>query len=333
MTSLAEAVEAFLRGREVAGATLATLRTYAFTLSRFSRASGVQILSEVTPEIIERHLGNLRARMKPISVHQPFRVLRTFCRWCVNTGHLAANPMAGMTMRTPKTLPYAPDDADVRRLLEACPNTPEGRRNRGLIALAADSGLRKEELRRLRIGDLDFGARAIRVHGGKGQKDGVSFFGEVTASQLQIWLSIHPNPRLATFVFVTREGVQLGPHAFLRILHRLSQRAGLDRKIGPHALRHYAATAILRRTGDLELVRRVLRHETLTMALRYIALTQTEVAAKYQCASPLDHLSSGSRITRKRGGGSAVVGNRGATLPVEPHFRAKRGSVASSPID
>jgi integrase len=48
----------------------------------------------------------------------------------------------------------------------------------------------------------------------------------------------------------------------------LSKRAGLSVKVGPHALRHYAATAILRRTGDLELVRRVLRHETLTMALR-----------------------------------------------------------------
>ncbi len=67
MISLADAVEAFLRGREVSGATQATLRTYAFTLDRFSRASGVQMLSEVTPKIIESHLGDLRARMKPIS--------------------------------------------------------------------------------------------------------------------------------------------------------------------------------------------------------------------------------------------------------------------------
>ncbi len=310
MISLADAVEAFLRGREVSGATQATLRTYAFTLDRFSQVSGVQMLSEVTPRIIERHLGDLRARMKPISVHQPFRVLRTFCRWCVNTGYLTTNPMAGMTMRTPKTLPYAPDDADVRQLLDACPNTPEGRRNRGLVALAADSGLRKEELRRLRIGDLDFGTGAIRIHDGKGQKDGVGFFGEATASMLRTWMSVHPNPRPAAFVFATREGIQLGPHALLRIMHRLSRRAGLDRKIGPHALRHYAATAILRRTGDLELVRRVLRHESLTMTLRYVALAQTEVATKYHHASPLDHLQSGFKSIQEPSGRSSGFENR-----------------------
>src|SRR5207245_1487242 len=81
-----------------------------------------------------------------------------------------------------------------------------------------------------------------------------------------------------------------GPSTITHILHRLSRRADLEQKVGPHALRHYAATSLLRRTGDLELVRRVLRHESLTMTLRYAVLTQTEVAAKFLHASPLDHL-------------------------------------------
>jgi site-specific recombinase XerD len=198
--------------------------------------------------------------------------------------------MRDLTMRAPKTLPCVPVDDAVRRLLAICSNTPEGRRNRALIAVLADSGLRKEEARLLRIADVDFTARMIRVHAGKGQKDGVTFFGDATASILKAWLTVHPDPRGVAFVFCARDGSPLGPYAFLRILHRLSKRAGLERKIGPHALRHYAATALLRRTGDLELVRRVLRHETLTMALRYVALAQTEVAAKFQRASPVDHL-------------------------------------------
>ena len=104
---------------------------------------------------------------------------------------------------------------------------------------------------------------------------------------------MHPDAKPAAFLFVTRDGAQFGPSAITRILHRLSRRAGLDRLVGPHALRHYAATAILRRTGDLELVRRVLRHSTLAMALRYAVLTQTETAAKFEAASPLNHLWTG----------------------------------------
>ncbi len=287
---VADAIAAFLQSREAAGCTPATLRTYHAELVGFERAAGVATLAALTTETVQRTLAERRAWVKPITAHRTYRTLRTFFRWCMRTGRLAADPMATMTMRTPRTLPCPPDHEDVRRLLAACPNTPEGRRNRALIALAADSALRKEELRRLRIGDLDFATRQISVHAGKGQRDGVAFFGEATASLLRAWLAVHPDCRPAVFVFVTCTAVPLRPWAIVRILHRLSRRAGLPRKIGPHALRHYAATALLRRTGDLELVRRVLRHTTLAMALRYATLTQTEIAAKFQAASPLDHL-------------------------------------------
>jgi site-specific recombinase XerD len=114
---------------------------------------------------------------------------------------------------------------------------------------------------------------------------------------------VHPDPRPQAFLFVTRVGVPLEPWAPKRILHRLSQRAGLERPIGPHALRHYAATAVWRRSGDLELVRRVLRHETLTMALRYVQVTQADIAAKFERASPLDHLWTGNRTQPVAHGG------------------------------
>ncbi len=58
-------------------------------------------------------------------------------------------------------------------------------------------------------------------------------------------------------------------------------------------VRHYAATSILKQTGDLELVRQVLRHESLTMALRYAHLTKPDVSAKFRRASPLDNLRAG----------------------------------------
>jgi site-specific recombinase XerD len=295
--TLPEAIAAFLRSREAAGCTAATLRTYAADLDRFSwycLAHGIQSLAALTPEVIGGHLGDLRARMKPTSVHQHYRTLRTFCRWCMRTSRVDADPMDGMRMRSPKTLPRVPDDEDVRRLLAACPNTPEGRRNRALVALLADSGLRKEEARRLKVGDLDQATRLIQVRAGKGQRDGVAFFGEATASLVRAWLAVHPDPRPQALLFVTRTGRPLGPWAPKRILHRLSRRAGLDRPVGPHALRHYAATAVWRRSGDLELVRRVLRHQTLTMALRYVAVTQADVAAKFARASPMDHLRAGA---------------------------------------
>jgi site-specific recombinase XerD len=200
--------------------------------------------------------------------------------------------MAGLKMKQPKTLPLVPDDDAIEKLLKACPDTWEGRRNRALVAVLADSGLRISEALRVRVEEINFVDRTIRVRG-KGQKEAVAFFGADVAHHMRQWLTKRPDARLEDFLFIGRTGRPLGRRYGLTILHRLSKRAGLARRISPHHLRHYAATSILKRTGDLELVRQVLRHETLTMALRYAHLTRPDVSAKFRRASPLDNLRAG----------------------------------------
>jgi site-specific recombinase XerD len=223
-------------------------------------------LDEVTPLVVQRHLAGLQGVMRAVSVHQHFRTLRTFFGWCVDSGLLANTPMRGLTMKEPKTLPRIPEDDTIRRLLGACPDTFEGRRNKALVALLADSGLRISEALRLRIEDVNFASRVLAVRAGKGQKDGVGFFGAETAQMLRAWLQARKDVVAEDFLFAHTGGRPFTRDYGTHLLHRLSIRAGLPRKFGPHALRHYAATSILKQTGDLELVRQVLRHESLAMA-------------------------------------------------------------------
>lgn len=231
--------------------------------------------------------------MKPISVHHHFRALKTFFKWCVEAGLLSETPMRGMTMRIPRILPRVPEDQDVQQLLQICSQTFEGRRNRALVALLADSGLRISEALRLRIEDVRFSTRTLEVRGGKGGKDGVGFFGAETAHLMRVWLAARREATLEDYLFVDRRGRSLTCSHATHMLHRLSVDAGLARKIGPHVLRHYAATSILKQTGDLELVRQVLRHESLSMALRYVHIAKPEISRKFRRASPLDNLRAG----------------------------------------
>jgi site-specific recombinase XerD len=248
----------------------------------------------VTSLGVQRYLTSLRETMKPVSVHHHFRALKTFFNWCVETGLLLETPMRSITMRIPRSLPRVPDDQDVRQLLHTCSQTFEGRRNRALVALLADSGLRISEALRLRIEDVRFSTRTLDVRGGKGGKDGVGFFGAETAHLLKMWLAARMEATLEDYLFVDRRGRCLTCSHATHVLHRLSVEAGLARKIGPHALRHYAATSILKHTGDLELVRQVLRHESLSMALRYAHIGKPEIGRKFRRASPLDNLRAGT---------------------------------------
>lgn len=290
---LGDAVAAFLIDRRGSNCSRQTLSLYASILSRFQRGTDVLALDDVTPLVVSRHLAGLLETMQPITAHCHYRCLRTFFGWCQETGLVNESHMLGLAMHAPKTLPRVPENEEVRRLLAACPDTFEGLRNRALVGLLADSGLRVSEALNLRAESLDFAERRLRVRSGKGQKDGVGFFGVTTATLLRAWLAARGELHPEAFVFCDRRGRPLTRTHATHILHRLSVKAGLTRKVGPHALRHYAATAILRRTGDIDLVRRVLRHETLAMTLRYVAITQADVAVKFQTASPLDHLRAG----------------------------------------
>lgn len=104
--------------------------------------------------------------------------------WCVRAGPLAAQPMAALYDEGPVVLPRVPEDEAVRRRLAACSDTFEGRRNRALVALLADSGLRISEALRLRVEDINFGTRTITVRQGTGGKDGIGFFGAETPSRV-----------------------------------------------------------------------------------------------------------------------------------------------------
>jgi site-specific recombinase XerD len=209
----------------------------------------VATLGEVSALLVQRYLTRLRERLAPASVHQHYRCLRTFLAWCVHTGLLTITPMTGITVRVPKSLPRVPEDDHVRRLLAACSNTFEGQRNKALVALLADSGLRISEALRLRIEDVSFPTRTFTVRGGKGGKDSTAFFGAETAQHLRRWLQARRDAMLEDYLFSNQEGRPLSRFRGTQIVHRLSVRAGLSRRIGPHALRHYAATSILKPSG------------------------------------------------------------------------------------
>ena len=165
----------------MAGCTGRTVELYRTVLNPLAAALGDD-LGACTALAVQRHLSTLRERVRPTTTHLHFSKLRAFCRWCVEAGVLPENPLSGLTMKVPKTLPRVPEDEAICRLLAACPDAFEGRRNRALVALLADSGLRISEALRLRIEDVSFGSRTISVRAGKGQKDGVGFFGAETAS-------------------------------------------------------------------------------------------------------------------------------------------------------
>ncbi len=283
---LNEAVDAFLLSKRVGGCTDRTVGTYAWWLRRVIAAT-----REVTPLVVWAFFAGLQDH-SPSHQHQAYRTLKTFFRWCVETGALAENPLRGFTMRTPKTLPDVPTEDELRAVLDTYPDTLEGIRNRALILALADSGLRASEALHLLVEDWRPPDRGLFVRAGKGRKDRVVFIGPTTTRALKAWLARHPSPSSESFLFVDRRGQPLKPRHLVQILHRLSHKAGLPphRRLHPHALRHFAATSWLRGGAGLDELRRLLGHESLATTLRYSNLVGADLQRAHKQASAIERL-------------------------------------------
>jgi site-specific recombinase XerD len=284
---LQRAVDDFLLTKRVSNCAAGTLDIYERWVSQC-----VAVAPEADPLDVRRFFVGLQA-LSDTSRHQAYRTLKTFFRWCVETGVLEETPLRGFTMRTPRTLPDVPTDDELRSLLRACPETLEGVRNRTLILALADSGLRASEILHLVIEDWRPLDRGLFVRAGKGRKDRVAFVGPTTARMLKRWLAYHPAPAPEAFVFVDRRGHPLHRRHLVQILHRLSRKAGLPnhRRLHPHALRHYAATSWLRGGAGLDEVRRLLGHESLDTTLRYSRLMGADLARAHRAAGGIERLS------------------------------------------
>jgi site-specific recombinase XerD len=274
--------------KQLAGCTADTLRTYRWWLERLLAAgpdAGVLAVRTFFVRLQERGLSMSRQ-------HQAYRTLRTFFRWCVETEVLRDTPLRGFTMRTPKTLPRVPSDDDLRALIRSCAGHLEGVRNRALLLVLADAGLRASEALHLLTEDWRPADRALVVRAGKGRKDRIAFVGPTTMRALRRWLSHHPHPASETLLFCDRQGRPLKYRHLVTILHRVSRNAGLTgaRRVSPHGLRHFAATSWLRGGAGLDEVRRLLGHESLDTTLRYSRLVGADLARAHRAAGGIERL-------------------------------------------
>lgn len=279
-------VEAFLLTKRVAGCTQATLQTYRWWLERFAAFT-----ESPTPLEVQRFFVTLQG-VSPSRQHQAYRTLKTFLRWSVETGVLTENPLRGFSMRKPKTLPDVPTEDELRAVITACSDTLEGTRNRALLLVLADAGLRAGELLHLLVEDWRPADRGLFVRGGKGRKDRVVFIGPTTTRALKAWLGRHPVPSSEAFLFVDRQGHPLKHRHLIQVLHRLSRKAGLSRhqRLHPHALRHFAATSWLRGGAGLDEVRRLLGHESLSTTLRYSSLVSADLQRAHRRAAAVERM-------------------------------------------
>jgi site-specific recombinase XerD len=278
-----EAYELFLTEKRISNFTEKTIEFYECAVGRFVTEAGDAEVSE-TNSLVRVYLGALRERVSPTSVHTYWRGLKTFCRF-LHAESFVDEPIRLPTVPLPETTPKAPPSTDVRKTIDALDETTfTGLRNRTIVHLAFDTGMRLQEMRGLDVEDVDLAEGFILVRG-KGRKERHVPFGRESKKTLWRYLKQRARRAREAALFLNRSGYRLGYNGYKSVFRRLGLKS-----VSAHKLRHAFALNYIENGGDGFSLQRILGHTTQQMTGRYVNMAKGSVKRQHDRFAPGDRI-------------------------------------------
>ena len=223
--------------------------------------------TEVRLEDLQQFAATIHER--GMSAKTQARILsgvRVFYKFLNVDGFMDTDPSELLeSPRLPQHLPEYLTLEEVDRLEDSMDmSKAESQRNRAIIEVLFSCGLRVSELVNLKLSDIFFEEKFIRVLG-KGSKERLVPISDKAIQELQLWFTdrCHLDIKRGEedYVFLNRRGHHLTRTMILIMIKRQAEEAGIKKTISPHTLRHSFATALLKGGADLRVIQALLGHE------------------------------------------------------------------------
>ena len=283
---LSSSISEFLNERKAQNLSQNTVVFYRKRLVEFERwcsQQGVIDTLDLTPEMLRTFLLHLQAKgHNDGGIHSYYRTLKTFLlfyeteyepdNWKnpirkVKSPRVVVEPLEGVGTET------------VHQLISLCDKTTfNGERDRTILQVLLETGVRASELLRLNVEDIDFNDSSILVRMGKGRKPRNVFTGQTVRRQLRRYLRYLPERGA---LFTTNQGERLKYSGLRQIVRRLCIRAGIP-EVGIHDLRRTFALELLRKNVDIQTIARLLGHTSLQVVSRYLKQNKVDLGHSFK---------------------------------------------------
>ncbi len=277
-----------------------------------TRDDWIDFFAWLTTEYISDPDGLARRPAKPLSPKSIFNVhtnLSSLYTWAVKEEMVDRNLIQLIDRpgyEDPVIEPFTKDE--IAALLKGCDKTRNWRthnavnsvrytasRDRAIILLLVDTGIRAEELCTIALGDLNLNTNSITIRGkgkGRDKKERTVHLGKLCAKALWHYLMPRLNSTdLSSPVFLARAVIDDQPmnrKSLYQLVQAIGERAGIN-NVHPHRFRHTFAITYLRNGGDVFTLQLLLGHSDMEMVRRYSAIAQADCANAHRKASPVDN--------------------------------------------
>lgn len=225
------------------------------------------------------------------SINRKLSSLRSFYKFLMRTGKLEKDPLSKVVgPKNKKMLPVFLKESEMDRLLDDVPfkDNFKGCRDRMILVMFYETGIRLSELIGLNDADVDFSASVVKVTG-KRNKQRLIPFGEELENEIRYYISVRNEAvpvRAENAFFVRETGERLYSSLVWRIVKRNLSKVVTVKKRSPHVLRHTFATTMLNHHAELNAIKELLGHESLAATEVYTHTAFEELKKVYNQAHP-----------------------------------------------
>ncbi len=275
-----------------------TVSNYRRDLLQFAAVAGREIdVGSIDTAVIRNFVYSLNIRNKSSSVARKLSALRSFFKFLEQEKIILKNPMGSVSMpKQEQHIPVFLSVDEVFALLES-PGIGEtfAARDRAILELLYSTGMRVSELVACNMASLDFDSGMVMVRG-KGNRERIVPVGtqavkslreyiderqELLRKRVQQGKKIDKEP-----LFLNNRGTRLTARSVERMISGYGRKAGLDKPVTPHVLRHSFATHLLEMGADMRSVQELLGHASLSTTQKYTHLDMVHLMRVYDRAHP-----------------------------------------------
>jgi integrase/recombinase XerC len=257
----------------------------------FLNLEGIKEIKDISHLYIRTYVSKLYKNLDKISISRKTSAIRSFLKFLSIEGYLKSDILSRIkSPKKAKKLMFSLSIAEIDKFLSVInKNTDLGKRNFSILELLYATGLRVHEISNLKLADIDFNEKVLKVLG-KGRKERIVPFNQEALVSLNKYLELRSNflkeDKPNDYVYLNKSGSRLGERSIQRLLNLISRKSGILKNATPHTIRHSFATHMLEKGASIKTVKELLGHKSIAATERYTHLSVEELSKIYKKSHP-----------------------------------------------
>lgn len=302
---LKEAFDEFIQEKEIGGLSAATITSYVDSYRRFTMYfdydENTTTVRDIDKNMVYRWLNIMNTDgMRHTSINHYLRDMRAFLYWCMKPERAYLEEYKINTVKGQEEQLKIFTDEEIEILLEKPHRTAEfvEWRTYTIVNWVLATGNRASTICDVKINDIDFRAKEIRLHHTKNKKAQTVPLSSALERTINEYIRMFRKDALdSDYLFANVANEQLTTNALRQAFSKYCHDRGVDRT-SIHGLRHNFAKLWVRNAGNMFVLQNILGHSTLDMTRKYVKLFNEDIKEDYDMFSPLDTIKKSSKRTQ-----------------------------------